>query len=125
MKLRNLLLTLALFCGALYAATTMQALLSGAATTGAGTAFHNIAGMKTYQAAASTTAGTGTAVVVIQGSNDASCTTCWDTVGTVSLSLTTTTVSSSFNSDDRHAWIRANVTTLSGSTPTVSVTRSY
>jgi glutamate 5-kinase len=124
MKLRNLLLTLALFCGVVYAATTMQALLSASAT-GAGDAFHNIAGMKTYQAAASTTAGTGTAVVVIQGSNDASCTTCWDPVGTVTLSLTTTTVSSSFNSDDRHAWIRANVTTLSGSTPTVSVTRSY
>lgn len=107
-----------------YAATVVTTILSGASATGAGSSYDNPQATKTYQAIAKTTSGTGTAVITIQGSNDNEN---WDAtpVGSISLTLTTTYTSDSFTSNDRYAWVRANVTTLTGNTPTVTVTRSY
>jgi len=107
-----------------YAATVVTYILSGATTTGAGSAFDNPSADKTYQAYGSLAAGTGTAAISIQGSNDG---TRWDTVATTTLSLTSATlaVSAGMTTTDRYAYSRANITSLSGSTPTVTVTRSY
>lgn len=106
-------------------AATVTYLLSGATATGAGAAFSSPQGLdKTYQAYGGTEAGTGTAAISIEGSNDG---THWDTVVTTTLSLTSATlsVSAGMTATDRYAFTRANITALSGSTPTVSVTRSY
>lgn len=107
-----------------YAATTVTFILSGATATGAGSAFDNPQANKTYQAYGSLAAGTGTAAISIEGSNDS---THWDTVATTTLSLTSATlaVSAGMTTTDRYAYSRANITSLSGSTPTISVTRSY
>ncbi len=104
--------------------TAVATMLSAATATGAGAAVANPAAAKTYQAVGRTTAGTGTAVISIEGSNNG---TNWDTVTTTTLSLTSATlsVSAGLSADDRYAWSRVNVTTLSGSTPTLTVTRSY
>lgn len=106
------------------ARTVIQTILDSATATGAGTSYRSPAASKTYQAYGRTSAGTGTAVISIEGSNDG---TRWNTVTTTTLSLTSATlaVSAGMTSDDRYGYARANVTTLSGSTATVSVTRSY
>lgn len=107
-----------------YAATTVTYILSGATTTGAGSTFDSPSADKTYQVYGSTQAGTGTAAVTIEGSNDG---TRWNTVVTTTVAMTSATlaVSAGVTATDRYAYTRANVTTLSGSTPTVTVTRSY
>jgi hypothetical protein len=66
---------------------------------------------KTYQAAGVTTAGAGSCVMLVQGSNDQ---TNYDTIGTISLTLSTTSSSDSFTSADRYIWVRGNPTTLTG-----------
>jgi hypothetical protein len=103
-------------------AATVTVLLGAVTTTGASAAFDNPSGDKTYQAYGSTGTSTGTATVLIQGSNNAAN---WDTLGTISLALTTTTVSGGLTTTDRYAFSRVNVTTLAGTTPTLTVTRSY
>lgn len=106
-------------------AASVTYLLSDATTTGAGAAFSSPQGLdKTYQAYGRTEAGTGTAAITIEGSNDG---THWNTVVTTTVAMTSATlaVSAGITATDRYAFARANITTLSGSTPTVSVTRSY
>jgi hypothetical protein len=107
-----------------YAATVVTIMLSGATATGAGSAFDNPQADKTYQAYGSTAAGTGTAALTIEGSNDG---THWNTVVTTTVAMTSATlaVSAGITATDRYAYSRVNVTTLSGSTPTLTVTRSY
>jgi len=93
-------------------------LLSGVTSTGAGTGFNNQSGVKTYQAYGKTTAGSGSAVVAVQGSADGQS---WDTIGTITLTLSTTMSSDAFSSDDRYPLVRGNVTTLSGTNATVTL----
>jgi hypothetical protein len=102
--------------------TNVATLLNAVAVTGTGSALAGPAANKTYQAAASVGTGTGTAVVTVQCSNNASN---WDTVGTITLSTSTTSASDSFYSLDRCRFLRGNVTTLSGTTPTLTLTMSY
>lgn len=97
-------------------------ILVAATATGAGATVDGIGAAKTYQVVGATTAGSGSAVVAIQCSNDGSN---WDTLGTITLTLSTTSSSNSFASSDRCYRIRANVTTLSGTGASVSVYAGY
>jgi hypothetical protein len=99
------------------------ALLSAVTATGAGSAIANSGTTKTYQARGTTSAGAGAATIVIQGSNDGG--TSWDTIGTITLTLATTSSSDSFASDDRYALVRGNVTAISGTTATVSAFAAF
>jgi hypothetical protein len=95
------------------------ALLTAATATGAGSGIPGIAATKTYQAHGTTTAGAGAATILVQGSNDG---TNWNTIGTISLTLATTTSSDSFNSEDRYRHLRGNVSAISGTGASVSLT---
>lgn len=95
------------------------ALLTGVIATGAGSSFANPKKEKTYQASGTTSAGAGAATIQVQGSNDGAN---WDTIGTLSLTLATTTSSDSFASMDRYDRIRGNVTAISGTDAAVSLT---
>jgi hypothetical protein len=98
-------------------------LLSAVTSTGAGSGVQNSATTKTYQARGTTSAGAGSATIAIQGSNDGG--TSWDTIGTITLTLATTSSSDSFASDDRYAIVRGNVTALSGTGATVSAFSAF
>lgn len=97
-------------------------LLIQVAATGAGTSVRGIgaqAASNTYQVTGTTTSGSGSAIVNIEGSNDG---VNWDVIGTITLTLSTTSSSGSFSSMDRYSRIRGNVTTLSGTGAQVSAT---
>lgn len=81
-----------------------------------------VASRKTYQASGTTTNGAGAATILIQGSNDG---TNWDLIGTIVLVLATTTSSDSFSSDDRYAFVRGNVSAISGTGASVTVTMGH
>lgn len=95
-----------------------KTLLSGATTTGAGSAFSGVRGTDSFHAVGSVASSTGAATIVIQVSNDG---TNWLTLGTISLSLTTSESSDGFASDAAWAFVRANVTSISGTGASVSV----
>lgn len=99
-------------------------LLRAATATGvpAGTTPIGVAARKTYQATGTTTAGAGAATILVQGSNDG---TNWDTIGTISLTLATTTSSDGFSSDDRYAFVRGNVSAISGTGASVNLTMGH
>lgn len=119
---RNALIILAaaVLAVAAWAGTIVTVMITTAATA-TSSALENPQSDKTYQASGSVGTTTGTATVLIQGSNNG---TNWDTLGTISLALTTTTVSGGLSTTDRYAYSRAAVT-LAGTTPTLTVTRSY
>ena len=73
---------------------------------------------KTFQALGSTASGSGSATVQLQGSMN---NTNWDTLGTISLTLGTTSTSDGFTSDDRYQYHRVNVTAISGTGANVAV----
>lgn len=102
----------------LRATVTVSGLLSAATATGAGNAITGIADYKTYQAWGTTTASDGSATVLIQGSNNGGTT--WDTIGTITLTLSTTASSDSFTSSDRYKQVRANVSAISGTGASVN-----
>ena len=99
-----------------------QSVASAITTVSASTAIVGVGAGKTYQANGATTAGAGSATIQIQCSNNNSN---WDTLGTITLTLSTTSSSNSFASDDRCAWIRANVTAISGTGASVDVWIGY
>jgi hypothetical protein len=99
-----------------------QSLLQGATTTGGGMKYPSYAGMKTYQASGTTSAGTGSAVINVEGSNDGAS---WDVIGTITLTLGTPSTSDSFSSNDRYQYVRGNVTALTGTSATVNLTQGY
>lgn len=120
--MKTILAALALVLAA-FAVFAQQAgstiIFGNAGATGARPAVTGMAKNKTYQAYGSTQSGTGTAVVSVQGSINGGVT--FDTIGTISLTLGTVTVSDSFTSIDRYPLIRGNVTTLTGTGPNVSL----
>lgn len=100
-------------------------LLTDKTTTGAGTAyqlpstFGDIPASKfSFQAIGSVSTSTGSATIIIEVSNDG---TNFKTLGTISLSLTTSETSDGFVVDAPWAFVRANVTVISGTDATVSV----
>lgn len=111
MKRANLLL-IALF--ACTYAIAQSVLLAGVTSTGAGSAVEaTYAGSKQFQAYAQTTAGTGTAVITVECSLNG---TVWNStpLGTISLSVGTTTVAEGLTTTDRCRYLRGNVSSISG-----------
>jgi hypothetical protein len=94
-------------------------LLSSAIATGAGEVHQPVRSQRTFQGYGSVSASTGSATIKIQASNDGSN---WLDLGTISLSLTTTASSDGFASDAPWKHVRANVTAISGTDATVTVT---
>lgn len=99
------------------------ALLSGATATGAGAGKSGVAAVKTYQATGAVSSGTGSATVAVQGTNNGGVT--YDQIGTITLTLGTASTSESFTSDDRYQQVRGNVTAISGTGASVSLTMGY
>lgn len=125
--MKRFLLSLAfavLACGAAAQTkdVTSRTILSAATTVAAGTSVAGQGAPKTYQASGTTTAGSGSATVLVQCSNND---TNWDTLGTITLTLSTTTSSNSFLSSDRCLRLRGNVTAISGTGASVTLTLGY
>lgn len=106
-------------------AKPVVSLLSNVTTTGSGFEWQAPSSVSqgqttkaTFQLIGATTASTGTATVTVQVSNDK---TNWLTLGTISLSLTTSTTSDGFASDAAWAFFRGNVTSISGTGAAVSL----
>lgn len=114
--LRFLFLAFLFAAGAASAQTTMLSAVTG---TGAGSSvLPAYQGTKTFQAAGTTSAGSGSVTVAVQCSLDG---TNWDTLGSITLTLATTTSSNSFASNDRCRLVRGNVTAISGTGASVSL----
>ena len=92
-------------------------LIDAKTTTGAGISIFKDAPITTFQASGTTSAGGGTGVITIEVSNDGSN---WLTLGTISLTLSTTASSDGFVANAPWKFVRANVTTLSGTGASVS-----
>jgi hypothetical protein len=101
---------------------TSQKLLDAVIATGAGSAFNGVAGQKTFHLSGTTSAGTGAVTVKVEGSMTG---TSWDTIATLSLTLGTTATSDGFTSGDRYALVRGNVTSISGTNATVTLSMGY
>lgn len=93
-------------------------LLHGATATGAGSTARKSASLSTSQAKGATTASTGAASIAVQVSNNGAN---WLTLGTISLSLSTSESSDGFSSDAPWAFVRGNVTSISGTDAAVSL----
>lgn len=85
--------------------------------TGSARALHRAAA--TFQAVGFTTAGAGTATVVVEASNDDGAT--WVTLGTISLILSTTPATDGFASAASWKAARGRVTALTGTGASVSL----
>jgi hypothetical protein len=102
-----------------------QLLLNAATATGAGTAWHprDVPATNTYivhsfQASGATSASTGAATVLIQVSDDG---TNYLTLGTITLTLGTSSTSDGFATLNTWEYYRANLTAISGTGASVSV----
>jgi len=94
-------------------------MLTNATTTGAGAALPvRYANRMTFQAFGTTTAGAGAATIKIQVSNNGAN---WLDLGTISLTLSTTSSSDGFAAEAPWQFARANVTAISGTGASVSV----
>lgn len=100
----------------------VMTLANNVTATGAQSPLKSISGGKTYQVTGATTAGAGSAVAAVQCGNNG---TNWDTLGTITLTLSTTSSSDSFVSIDRCMFVRVNLTTLTGTGASVSATMGY
>lgn len=95
-------------------------LLSSATATGSGEVFlPNGDGKRTFQATGTTSAGVGAVDVNIEVSNDL---VKYIVMGTISLTLGTTATTDGFVSDAPWKYVKANVTAISGTNATVTVT---
>lgn len=102
----------------------MTVLIAAATAPGAGASASgpNIPGTKTFQADGTTSAGAGAATILVQGSLD---NVNFDTIGTITLTLATTTSSDSFTSNDRYKYHRGNVSAISGTNASVNLRVEY
>jgi hypothetical protein len=97
-------------------------LLDGKASTGVGATFSPHSAKKAFQAIGRTTAGSGSAIIKIQGSlTGGASDTEWVDVATITLTLGTTATTDGFASDSVWAYIRPNVTTLTGTGASVDL----
>jgi hypothetical protein len=97
-------------------------LLTAATSVAAGSACNGRNARKSYQASGTTTSGTGSASINVEGSLDGSN---WDVIGTITLTLGTSSTSDSFASDDRYTLVRGNVTAISGTGASVNLSMGY
>lgn len=104
-------------CGRVYNLTPET---TGATATGIQTTVFKDSPFATFQAYGSTTAGAGSAVVTIQGSNIDNAN-AYVTLGTITLTLGTTITADGFATTAPWKYMRANVTTLSGTGASVNV----
>lgn len=104
-------------CGRVYNLTPET---TGAITTGIQTTVFKDSPFATFQAYGSTTAGAGTAVVAIQGSNIDNAN-AYITLGTITLTLGTTITADGFATTAPWKYMRANVTELTGTGASVNV----
>lgn len=104
--------------GVLVGHGTVYPLLSSVIATGAGSSVKPVGSNRTFQAHGTTSAGAGAATIVVQVSNNDSD---WITLGTISLTLSTTSSSDGFASDAPWKYVRGNVTAISGTDATVSL----
>jgi len=95
------------------------AMLANATTTQDGPAIPYAQSLATFQATGSASSGSGSATVEIKVSNDG---VVWLLLGTISLTLGTTATSDGFASDAPWAMARADLTSISGTGATVTVT---
>lgn len=110
-------------CFAIGKALKISRLIDGVTTTGAGTTYGPWwSGERSFQAVVTGT-GTVTATVKIECSNDPT-TQGWATLGTITLSGTTTSTDG-FVSNGAWAYYRGNVTALTGTGATVYVTTAF
>jgi len=98
-------------------------ILEDAIATGAGETHQPWNAKRTFQAQGVTSAGAGTATITISGSNDG---TNWVLFGTITLVLATTVATGGpgvdgFASDAPWAYVRANLTVVTGTDATVNV----
>lgn len=89
---------------------------------GAGASFEAYMEDRTFQGLGSTTSGVGTAVIVVQGSND---NVNFITLGTITLTLGTAVTSDGFASDARWNYVRGNVTSITGTGAKASLIMGY
>ena len=76
------------------------------------------AAKRTFQARGQTTAGAGAATILVEVSNDNSQ---WANLGTITLTLSTTTSTDGFASDAAWRYVRARISAISGTNAAVSV----
>jgi hypothetical protein len=98
--------------------TAPVTILTSQTTQAAGNLIPGWAGPKSYSAWGTTSSGTGSATIQIQGSNNAGTT--WDLIGTITLTLGTAVTGDGFTSQDCYASTRANVSAISGTGASVS-----
>lgn len=99
--------------------STKSLLVNGVTATGAVPVVATCAASgTTFQAFGTTTAGSGAATVVIQVSNDGAN---WIDLGTITLTLGTSATTDGFAALAAWAFVRANVTAISGTGASVSV----
>lgn len=99
-------------------------ILSAATATGAGDVHQPICTDRTFHAYGATTAGAGSATIVIEGSDITSPATGtrvdWVELGTITLTLSTTRTSAGFASQARWRHVRAFVSAISGTGASVN-----
>jgi len=100
------------------AAIRSDTLLAEVTATGAGNSVRSIRGASTFQASGSVASATGAATIAVQVSDD---NINWLTLGTITLALTTTSSSDGFASDAPWAFVRGNVTAISGTGAAISL----
>lgn len=93
-------------------------LLQGAIATGASASQQPWAPPYTWQARGIVSASTGAATILIEVSDN---NVDWITMGTISLTLSTTMATDGFTSGAPWPFVRANITSLSGTNATVDV----
>lgn len=99
-------------------------LLEAANATGAGVAQDPVGTYRTFQASGATSAGVGAATILIEVSDALTRPTSnaqFMTMGTITLTLGTTTTADGFASDAAWRWVRARITAISGTDAAVTV----
>lgn len=91
-------------------------------TTGTFTATPAPDATQTYEIAGSVGTGTGTLTIAVEGHIVSST---WSTIGTTTLALTPTSSVGIITNTTRFAQVRCNITALSGTTPTATVTMGF
>lgn len=110
-------------------ATKIQVLHSATTATGSSKGY-SFSDALSFQARGATSAGAGAATIVIEGTNfeRAAADGDWDTVGTITLTLSTTTSSDGFVVDGaggKYLWYRARVSAISGTDASVDVNAAW
>lgn len=94
---------------------------TGAQTaTGSSQAHRPNAGIRTFSAHGTTSAGSGAATIIIEASNQ-NTPSVWITLGTITLTLGTTETADAFVSDAPYRYVRARISAISGTDATVYV----